>query len=157
MNFLHDHYIARGAITQPSLLYTLSVFVTEPITWINKCEWRQLTDMEVCAIGTFWKGIGDAMGIEYDSLRRHGNWKDGIEFYEDIRDWAVSYEDEHRIPAKSNFQTANSTVAILLTPIPSKLKDISFNLLCALMEDGVRTAMMFVPFCISNPRFRNID
>lgn len=145
MNFLHSQYISRGQITQPGLLYTLSVFVTEPINWINKCEWRQLTDMEICAFGTFWKGIGDAMGIDYSVLKHYGNWKDGIEFYEDVRDWAAEYEDEFREPAESNMKVANSTVAVLLTAIPTKLKHLAFQLLCALMEDEVRSAMTFVP------------
>jgi hypothetical protein len=63
MNYIHSGYQKAGKISQDDLLYTLSVFITEPITWVGKYEWRAMTDMEKCAIGTFWKSIGDAMGI----------------------------------------------------------------------------------------------
>ncbi len=61
MNYIHSGYQRAGKISNEDLLYTLSVFITEPISWIAKYEWRELTDMEICAIGTFWKSIGDSM------------------------------------------------------------------------------------------------
>lgn len=63
MNYIHGGYQKAGKISQDDLLYTLSLFITEPITWVGKYEWRAMTDMEKCAIGAFWKSIGDAMGI----------------------------------------------------------------------------------------------
>src|SRR5687767_7475550 len=69
MNYLHGPYLKSGKITNDDLLYTLSVFITEPISWINRFEWRQVTDLEICALGTFWKSIGDAMSIDYSDLK----------------------------------------------------------------------------------------
>ena len=43
MNFLHSHY----AISNDDMLYTLSVFVVTPQRWIEKYEWRPLTDLEL--------------------------------------------------------------------------------------------------------------
>lgn len=34
------------------MLYTLSVFITEPISWVEKYEWREMTDTEKNALGT---------------------------------------------------------------------------------------------------------
>ncbi len=39
-------YQKSGKISQDDLLYTLSVFITEPISWVSKYEWRKMTDME---------------------------------------------------------------------------------------------------------------
>ena len=50
MNYIHSRYQRAGKISQDDLLYTLSVFITEPISWVGKYEWRALTDMEKCAI-----------------------------------------------------------------------------------------------------------
>jgi hypothetical protein len=65
MNYLHKPYIGSGRISNQDLLYTLSVFVTEPIAWIDRFEWRTVAEHEVCTLGTFWKSVGDAMGIKY--------------------------------------------------------------------------------------------
>jgi len=32
------------------MLYTLSLFALEPIRWVNRYEWREMTPMEVCAM-----------------------------------------------------------------------------------------------------------
>lgn len=42
LNFIHGHYPIR----QEDYLYTLSLFVLEPVQWINRFEWRQVTDLE---------------------------------------------------------------------------------------------------------------
>jgi hypothetical protein len=43
MNFLHSHY----PILNDDFLYTLSVFVVTPQRWIEKYEWRPLTELEI--------------------------------------------------------------------------------------------------------------
>jgi hypothetical protein len=52
MNYIHSQYQKAGKISNEDMLYTLSVFITEPIRWINDYEWRPMTDMEVCATST---------------------------------------------------------------------------------------------------------
>jgi hypothetical protein len=51
--------------------------------------------------GTHWKPIGDAMGIQYDDLA-HGpsDFKDGLEFFEDLREWADVYEKSYMVPVR---------------------------------------------------------
>jgi hypothetical protein len=84
MNHIHGSYQRARKISQDDLLYTLSVFIMGPITWVGKYEWRSMTDMEKCAIGTFWKSIGDAMAIDYKDRLASDKWKDGLQFYKDI-------------------------------------------------------------------------
>lgn len=42
MNELHGKYAIRNG----DYLYTLSLFIAEPIKWINKYEWRKLDPIE---------------------------------------------------------------------------------------------------------------
>jgi hypothetical protein len=117
MNYLHRPYIKAGKISNDDLLYTLSVFITEPLAWIDRFEWRKTTDMEVCALSTFWKSIGDAMDIDYAHLK-HDSWETGIDFYNDIKDWAKHYEAKVMVPCQSNKTTADQLVPLLLHYVP---------------------------------------
>ncbi|KAG5941359.1 hypothetical protein E4U53_007421 [Claviceps sorghi] len=142
INSLHSPYIKAGKIRNQDLLYTLSVFVTEPIAWINRWEWRQLTDMEVCAQGAFWKSIGDAMGIQYTGLLKRESWRDGIEFVEDISAWAQQYELDFMVPAATNKQTADELVRLLLYYVPSKARSFASHVIGVIMGERLRNAMM---------------
>ncbi|KAF3047896.1 hypothetical protein E8E11_009537 [Didymella keratinophila] len=103
MNYLHGRYQKANRISNDDMLYTLSLFILEVDRWVGLYEWRQLTPMEICAFGTHWKVVGDAMGIDYKDLRHGPNsFKDGLEFFEDVREWADNYEKEKMVPDKYN-------------------------------------------------------
>ncbi|PBP24545.1 hypothetical protein BUE80_DR004567 [Diplocarpon rosae] len=142
MNFIHSRYQKAGKISNSDLLYTLSVFITEPVSWVERYEWRAMNDMEICAIGTFWKGIGDAMGIVYDGTLARSEWADGIAFYEDIKAWAEGYEREFMMPATSNKITADELIPLLLFYLPSGLKEAGKHMVGVLMGERLRAAMM---------------
>lgn len=84
------------------------------------------------------------MGIDYSALR-HGptSFKDGLEFYEDIQEWATQYETEKMVPNKYNHQLAEETSAILMTDVPKPLKPVAKNFVVALMDDVLRKSMMY--------------
>lgn len=149
MNYIHSGYRKSGKILDDDMLYTLSLFAGEPVRWIDKYEWRKLEDFEKCAIGTFWKAMGDAMGIRYEKLRsgRDGRegWKDGLEWLEEVLEWAEGYEREKMVPDENNRQTAEHTVAILLWGVPDVLKPYGEKVVSAVMDDRLRRAMMYVP------------
>lgn len=143
MNYIHSQYQKAGKISNADLLYTLSVFITEPISWIPKYEWRSLTPMEICAIATFWKSIGDNMGINYKELAHYEpGWKSGLEFYDDIKSWAEDYERKYMVPHKDNKQTADELVPLLLFYVPKPLKSAAATVVGVLMGDTLRKAMM---------------
>lgn len=145
MNYLHDGYRKQGKILDSDMLYTLSLFALEPSRWTNKYEWRQLTDMELCAIGTFWKSLGDAMEIPYDALpSSEAGWTDGLQWLDELKEWSLEYEKEKMIPAESNKQLAASTIDILMVNVPKKLRGIAKNFVSAILEDRLRTSMMLV-------------
>lgn len=142
MNYIHSRYIKAGKISNTDLLYTLSVFATEPITWIPKYEWRNFTDMERCAIATFWKSIGDAMGIVYEGHLARTEWRDGLEFYDDLSSWALQYEKDYMVPAASNKKTADELVPLLLFYVPEAVRGPASNMIGVLMGERLRKAMM---------------
>ncbi|KAH8808385.1 hypothetical protein F5884DRAFT_673284 [Xylogone sp. PMI_703] len=142
MNYIHKHYQKAGKISNDDLLYTLSVFITEPISWVERYEWRPMNDMEICAFGTFWKSIGDSMGIDYKDLKNNA-WRDGIEFYEDIRAWAKAYEEKYMVPAAPNKKTADELVPLLLFYVPQVLQASLARIVGVLMGDHLRKAMIY--------------
>lgn len=146
MNFIHSPYQASGKINHDDLLYTLSVFMTEPVRWVERYEWREIAPMELCAIGTFWKGMADDMVIDYQSRLKGGKsgkgWKDGIEFWEDVAQWARKYEDKCMVPAKSNQHIGDETANLLLNMVPMWMRPYAKKTITVLMEPRLRRAMM---------------
>lgn len=148
MNYIHSQYQKSGNILDDDLLYTLALFAGEPARWIDRYEWRKLEDFEKCAIGTFWKAIGDAMGIGYSNLRSGGEggegWMDGLQWLDELSEWSAGYEKRCMVPHKDNQKTAEQTVAILLYGMPGFAKPPGGRIVSALMDDRLRTAMMYV-------------
>ncbi|KAL8677560.1 MAG: hypothetical protein Q9186_006021 [Xanthomendoza sp. 1 TL-2023] len=144
MNYIHSVYQKNGSIRDDDMLYTLSLFCLEPIRWIERYEWRSLDAFEQCAMGTFWKSIGDAMGISFRKLKSaEKGWEDGLQWLDDLDDWSQRYERENMIPHASNKKTADQTVAILLWGLPGALKPFGARVVSVLMDDRLRTAMMY--------------
>lgn len=147
MNYIHSQYQKSGKILDDDLLYTLALFACEPTRWIDQYEWRNLEDFEKCAIGTFWKAIGDAMEISYTKLKSGGEggqgWIDGLQWLDELKAWSAEYEKRFMVPDKNNQKTAEQTVAILLYSMPGFLKPHGRRIVGALMDDRLRTAMMY--------------
>jgi hypothetical protein len=84
------------------------------------------------------------MGIDFSPLNHGPNsFKDGLEFFEDIKEWAVQYEQEYMVPNKWNHQLAEETSAILLTDVPISMKPYAKEVVKALMDDRLRESMMY--------------
>ncbi|KAF2457823.1 hypothetical protein BDY21DRAFT_284837 [Lineolata rhizophorae] len=145
MNYLHSHYQRAGKISNDDMLYTLSLFCLEPMRWVGRYEWREFSELERCAMGVFWKSVGDAMRIEYaGSLPgAETGWKDGIQWLEEIEQWSSEYEEKHMMPHRDNKQTADETLAILLYSMPKSLHGPGLKIVTCLMDDRLRTAMMY--------------
>ncbi|KAF7502870.1 hypothetical protein GJ744_004965 [Endocarpon pusillum] len=143
INYIHDHYRQRGRISDADMLYTLSLFALEPSRWVGRLEWRQMTDLELCALGVLWKSIGEAMEIPYDVLPSYrSGWRNGLEWLHELGEWSSVYEGAHMIPATSNKRLADSTIDRLLWKLPVSMKAVGKNLVAALLEDKLREAML---------------
>ena len=153
MNYLHGIYRDRGRISDDDMLYTLALFALEPIRWINRYEWRHLEDFEKCAIGTFWKSVGDAMKIPYDALLlQSGNipnrnqdqyFIDGLHWLDELSEWAEGYEQQAMKPNPKNHTTAEQTTLLLLWHVPTALKPLGKTIVTALMDTRLRNAMTY--------------
>lgn len=142
MNFLHSHYRTSGKITNDDFLYTLSIFALEPSRWINRYEWRSLSDMEMCACGTYWKSMGDSMMISYTRLPSSANgWQDGLHWQEELKYWSDAYEEAHMVPADANRQLADSQIDTLLSKWPAKYRDPCKMMVAVLLGDRLRRSM----------------
>lgn len=144
MNFIHGYYQKAGKISNDDMLYTLSLFASEPASWISRYEWRELNDMELCAIGTFWKSIGDAMAIDYNGRlpSAPNRWRDGLHWLSEVRQWAEEYERPHMLPNADSRKTAEFTVALLLWHVPQRLKEVGIKAVTVLMDDRLRESML---------------
>ncbi|KFY94825.1 hypothetical protein V500_03043 [Pseudogymnoascus sp. VKM F-4518 (FW-2643)] len=146
MNYLHQGYQISGKILDDDMLYTLALFATEPIKWIDTYEWRRLSDLEKCAIGTFWKRIGDAMLISYSKLpSSKTGFRDGLHWLSEIIEWSEAYETENMVPAQTNRDTAEPTTDIVMYSLPGFLKPFSLQVTTVLMDERLRTAIMYPP------------
>lgn len=143
MNYLHSRYQKTGKITNDDLLYTLGIFALEPSRWINRYEWRQLTELEMCACGTCWKNMGDAMGISFEKLpSARSGWQDGPHWLQEVQAWSEAYEAIKMVPYDSNRKLAESQFEYLLPKKPNGIQDICTRFIIVLLGDRLRQSMM---------------
>ncbi|KAL6236689.1 hypothetical protein BDW75DRAFT_107703 [Aspergillus navahoensis] len=144
--FLHIGYRSSGKILESDMLYTLSLFALEPIRFIDMFEWRSLSELEQCAIGTYWKSLGDALGISFADLPSGPHaFRDGLHFLEELRTWSVKYEEDYMKPSQSNRQVADKTMDVLVYTLPRFLKPVGVKFAACVMDDRLREAMLYQP------------
>ncbi|CEN62349.1 hypothetical protein ASPCAL08985 [Aspergillus calidoustus] len=142
--FVHSGYRGSGTILESDMLYTLGLFAVQPVRFINKYEWRELTDMEKCAIGTFWKSLGDGLNISYDELPSgKSGFRDGLHWLEEIMAWSDAYEEKCMLPHVKNREVADGTTEVLLYSIPKAFHPIGLNFVSFMMDDRLRKAMLY--------------
>jgi hypothetical protein len=145
MNYLHARYQKSGQIRNSDMPYTLSLFALEPVRWVQVYEWRDLTDVELCACGTFWKAMGDAMMISFEDLpSSKTGWTDGLHWLEEVRTWSGMYEAQNMIPAITNQKLAESHLDVLFLNAPKWLNEFGKRVVSTLVGERLRQAMMYV-------------
>ncbi|SPO40494.1 uncharacterized protein PSFLO_05976 [Pseudozyma flocculosa] len=127
MNFLHSRWNAR--ISNDDLLYTLSVFVVEPVSWLERHEWRPMSRLEKEALFAMLYHVGRCMGI-----------RDIPETYDELAAWSEAYEARHAVFAESNAQVATYTFDLLLYHVPASLHTLGRQFAASLMDDRLRAA-----------------
>ena len=143
MNYLHGLYQKAGKIKHSDMLYTLSLFALEPSRWVQRYEWRSMTELELCACGTFWKAMGDAMLIPYDVLpSQKEGWRDGLHWLKEVEEWSLAYEKAYMVPSESNKQLADSELDILFINLSARLMSTGKQIVTVLLEDRLRKAIM---------------
>jgi hypothetical protein len=128
LNFLHSHY----PISNNDFLYTLSVFIVEPIRWIQRFGYRHAHSLEKESVYLVWSDIGTKMGIQ--------NIPDS---WEEVEKWMTNYEEMRMRFHPSNQIIANSTMKLFLSVLPSFLHPIGSDLIAAFCSPPLRKAMGF--------------
>jgi hypothetical protein len=127
------------------MLYTLGLFALQPIRFIDRFEWRSLSELERCAIGTFWKSAGDALDISYAPLpsgKSEGGFQDGIQWLEEIGEWCEEYEARCMLPHVKNREVADQTTAVLLYMLPTSMHSVGLQFVSFMMDERLRRAML---------------
>ncbi len=140
MNFLHSPYIKTNKILNHDLLYVLWTSMAEPVRFMRLYEWRELDQMEVAAIGMLWKYIGEMMEIDYKAELGKDQWKDGIEFMDDVTEWAMKYEDVAMKPLPESKQLGKVLIELLLSAYPKAAGPMAYSSVLVLMGDRLRHA-----------------
>lgn len=144
-NYLHHQYQKAGLIKNDDLLHTLALLSWLPVRFVETWEWRALEEAEVYAVGVYWKSIGDAMGISYDSMEAYatlGPAKDGKEFMEKLSAWSEQYELDHMHAHPVNAKAVQDTEVVLLYGMTGIYRALGRRVLSAVMDDRLRSALM---------------
>jgi len=88
------------------------------------------------------------MGIDYKGRLARSEWVNGLEFNEDITNWALKYEKLYMVPASSNKKTAEYLMPLLLFYVPKRFYGVATNVVGVMMGDRLRKAMMRVTLFI---------
>ncbi|KAG0094142.1 hypothetical protein BGZ92_006365 [Podila epicladia] len=125
LNWIHGHY----PIKQEDYLYTLALFILEPGSWINRFDWRPLTELERNAMLALWIENGQNMKIQNIPTS-----------YEAVAEWSEAFEREHMVYAPSNVAIANCTVNHLLSRAPAAVHPFGRKVVSALLTPRLRKA-----------------
>jgi hypothetical protein len=128
MNWIHRQY--GDKITQPEMLHTLSVNILEAIRWVNTYEWRALTDLEQVAIFTYWREIGNRMGIQ-----------DIPPTIEKLAVWSEEYEKTAMVYSDNNRKCADASTEFFLKNVSPALRPFFQQVTYALLEERTRNAL----------------
>lgn len=128
VNWLHARYGSK--IGNDEMTHTLAMFVLEPHTWVDRYEWRAISELEKVAAFVYWKEIGNRMGI-----------RDIPGTLDDLRSWTETFEEKNMVYAKSNRICAETTMNLYLRNIPGYMKSFARHAANSLLEERVRIAL----------------
>ncbi|KAH7390522.1 hypothetical protein BKA66DRAFT_413863 [Pyrenochaeta sp. MPI-SDFR-AT-0127] len=128
MNWLHRRYGSK--ILNRDMISTLCLFVLEPIHWIEKYEWRALTEVEKTAFFIYWREIGSRMGIT-----------DMPCTLPDLETWNEQFLAENVYYADSNKIVADTTLELYSRDLQKPLRPVLNNIASALVDERTRVAL----------------
>ncbi|KAI9364849.1 hypothetical protein DFJ73DRAFT_956101 [Zopfochytrium polystomum] len=140
VNWIHEHY--KGKIDRDGMLYTLTVFVTEPAKYIAAYDWRPRTDLENEAAARFWHKIALKMGIA-DPPRSNADF---CRVNADIEERRLRYDPKNR-------EVAEAGMDLFLSRVPAPLRPLLRPALVAVLDDKLAAIMGLDP-AAARPRSR---
>ncbi|MFZ4815674.1 MAG: oxygenase MpaB family protein [Phototrophicaceae bacterium] len=128
LNRIHSYY----NITNDDYLYTLSVFIFDPILLIERYGWRPMTPHEREATYHYYVKTGQAMNIQHIPPSYDAYWQ-----------WRLDYEARAQRYAESNTQVALGLVRGLEQLMPTVVRSVILPAVNALLEPTFRTSLGF--------------
>ncbi|MEH6451085.1 MAG: oxygenase MpaB family protein [Oleispira sp.] len=120
LNWIHSHY----EITNDDYLYTLALFIVEPVRWMETFGYRPLTDREKYAGYLAFKSLGQAMGIT-----------DIPESRDEFVTWYQSYRDQHLTYHADNKEVTDALINAMKEMFPSILRPLVRPVILTLIND----------------------
>lgn len=130
MNWLHRRYGAR--IENDGYIFTLGLFVLEPMRWIEDFEWRKPTMEEKVAYFSYWKEIGFRMGI-----------KDLPATFLELKAWQDDFTARRMGFDENNKMLGDAFIQVTLRNVPKWLHGFSKQVITSFLEPRVREALGF--------------
>ncbi len=130
MNRIHGHFPIRNA----DFLYVLSTFIYEPIRWIERFGWRQLTSVEKQALFHFWYRVGQQMQIQ-----------EIPDSYGSFECYNLEYEERHFQYNSANQRVGESTFNLFLSWFPRPVQPLVHPFIYGIMDDRMIKAFGFPP------------
>lgn len=130
INYIHSLY--RQSISNDDMLYTLSLFVVEPVTWAEKYDWRPLSNLEKQARHVVWKEIGERMHIENIPAT-----------FEELETWSIEYETNCMVYSENNKLCGDATLALMLSVYPKWMHGFLRKFFISFIDERLRLAMGF--------------
>ncbi|KAK0442234.1 hypothetical protein EV421DRAFT_1810142 [Armillaria borealis] len=129
VNWLHRHY----DISNEDMLYTLALFILEPMRLVARFDWRPFSPEEAKCSFLMWKDVGRRMNIE-----------DIPETLGELEEWSREYESTHMVASASSHQLANMALEHLSTRVPNipGARSLVKTVFLCMLDDQLRDAMM---------------
>ncbi|RYP77015.1 hypothetical protein DL769_003500 [Monosporascus sp. CRB-8-3] len=147
MNYFHARYRKAGKILDEDLLHTLGDGALEILHVIDSEEWRKLTDVEKCAVGTFHRNLGEDMEIPFRPLKScETGWRDGLHFVTELIEWTKEYEKQVAKPTATGDQYVRVYVDSVTKGMPKGVTTFMRKVVGSDLDDTMRASL-----CIEAP------
>ncbi|CAN9177907.1 unnamed protein product [Alternaria alternata] len=147
MNYLHARYRKAGKILDADLLHTLGDGALEILHIIDKEEWRELSDVEKCAVGIFHRNLGEDLEIPFTPLKSFkSGWQDGSHFVTELIEWTKGYEKEVAKPTATGDQYVRVYVDSATNKMGKRVTGFTRRVVGSDLDNTMRTSL-----CIEAP------
>lgn len=120
LNWIHSHY----DISNDDYLYTLALFIIEPVRWMETFGYRPLTDREKYAGYLAFKSLGQAMGILNIPESR-----------DEFVAWYQNYRNKHMVYHPDNKKVTDGLISGMKEMFPFIIRPLVRPVILTLIND----------------------
>ena len=151
---VHTDYRRAGKIKEEDMLFTLAALMTQPVYLIEAWEWRPLTDIELCAMGTFYRAVAEALEIDHHRFLRprksatdmDGQQFNGLGFFYALAEWQRIYEARAMSYTAENKTLTKTAMDLFFCAVPIvAVKRFLIDVFAVIMDSPLRAAAEILP------------